>query len=43
MDVNIPTSCAAYHEAGEQIDEDKAARTKVMNELAVYLWENYIE
>jgi histone deacetylase 6 len=43
MDVNIPKFITAFDGDGDYSNEDKAGRSKAMNELAVYLWENYIE
>jgi len=43
MDVNIPKLITGVHVSDGYSDEDKAGRSIAMNELAVYLWENYIE
>lgn len=43
IDVNIPRVITGIHVDGGYADENKSSRNKAMNELAIYLWENYIE
>lgn len=43
MDVNMPKVVTGIHASNGYADEDRAGRSRAMNELAVYLWENYIE
>ncbi|MCJ1304776.1 Histone deacetylase hda1 [Hypocenomyce scalaris] len=43
IDVNIPKHLTGIDDGTEYFEENKLARTAATEELAVYLWENYIE